>query len=170
MRYTGQSYELTIPVGDTDLRGLKRISEVLQAFHTAHRQRFSYASEGEPVEIVNVRLKAVGRTAKPQFAERPLDGLDPRKAHSGYKPVYFADPGAPQAARPLLAALYERERLAPGNVVVGPAILFQLDTTTAIPPGWAATVDGWGNLVAKRWQATAGDRRESRNASGVDER
>ncbi|MBN1137028.1 MAG: hydantoinase/oxoprolinase family protein, partial [Anaerolineae bacterium] len=173
MRYVGQSFELTIPVAGSDLRCLalgqdretseqppktgavpaQRASEVLAAFHAAHRQRFSYASEGEPVEIVNVRLKATGRTAKPQFTKQPLGGVDPHKAHSGYKPVYFADPNAPHAARPLLAALYERERLAPGNVVVGPAILFQLDTTTAIPPGWAAAVDGWGNLVVDRHQA-----------------
>ncbi len=132
------------------------------------------------MEIVNVRLKAVGATAKPSFTKQPLGEADPRKAHSGYKPVYFADPDAPHAARPLPAALYERERLAPGNIVVGPAILFQLDTTTAIPPDWAATVDGWGNLVAKRYQAMAGDRREfrtvvqcgavCRSTGGVDER
>ena len=157
MRYAGQSYEITIPLTDPDFRSLEKRSEVLQAFHAAHRQRFSYASEGEPVEIVNVRLKATGRTAKPQFTKQPLGGVDPRKAHSGYKPVYFADPGAPHAARPLLAALYERERLVPGNVVVGPAILFQLDTTTAIPPDWAATVDGWGNLVVDRQQIAAGE-------------
>ena len=156
VRYAGQSYELTIPVSTHDFRCLLQTSEVVDAFHAAHRQRFSYASEGEPVEIVNVRLKATGRTAKPGFTRQPLGGIDPRKAHCGYKPVYFADPGAPHAARPLPAALYERERLAPGNVVVGPAILFQLDTTTAIPPGWAAAVDGWGNLVADRHQA-AGD-------------
>jgi N-methylhydantoinase A/oxoprolinase/acetone carboxylase beta subunit len=34
-------------------------------------------------------------------------------------------------------------------MVVGPAILFQLDTTTVIPPDWSATMDGWGNLVAE---------------------
>jgi N-methylhydantoinase A len=181
MRYAGQSYELTIPVSSSGFRCLplhrnrgmseqhqvsaapvQQTSEVLQAFHAAHRQRFSYASEGEPVEIVNVRLKATGRTAKPSFTKQPLGGTDPRKAQSGYKTVCFADAGAPHAARPLMTALYERERLVPGNVVVGPAILFQLDTTTAIPPDWAATVDGWGNLVVDRQQMVAGERRESR--------
>lgn len=162
MRYTGQSYELTIPLSAPDLRSLLQraevLSQALNAFHVAHRQRFSYSSEGEPVEIVNVRLKAVGRTTKPQFTKQPPGKIDPRKAHSGYRPVYFADPGTPHAARPLLAALYERERLVPGNVIVGPAILFQVDTTTAIPPDWAATVDGWGNLLVQKHQITAGER------------
>jgi N-methylhydantoinase A len=177
MRYVGQSYELTIPVAGQDLRGFPHTFDVLSEFHAAHRQRFSYASESEPVEIVNVRLKAIGRTGKPRFSWQPLGGTDPHQAHCGYKSVCFAGPDTPHAARPLLAALYERERLAPGNVVVGPAVLFQLDTTTAIPPDWAATVDGWGNLVVTQQRMMAGDRsgasgppRLSRSASAVDDR
>ncbi len=148
MRYVGQSYELTVGIrnGETGESGL----EYVEDFHEAHRKRFSYASEGEPVEIVNLRLKAAGRTAKPQFSCRPSGSLDPKAAHAGYKQVHFADPNTPHAARPVPTALYERERLAPGNIVVGPAVMFQLDTTTTIPPGWAATVDGWGNLVVER--------------------
>jgi N-methylhydantoinase A len=142
MRYVGQSFELTIPI-------TQDTTHITSDFHAAHRQRFSYASEGQPVEIVNVRLKAIGRTAKPQFPRQAPGDLDPSAAHVGYKPIYFADADS-SAARPVPAALYERERLAPGNIVVGPAAIFQLDTTTVIPPGWAAMVDDLGNLVAER--------------------
>jgi N-methylhydantoinase A len=142
MRYVGQSFELIIPLA-------QHASGITADFHAAHRQRFSYASEGEPVEIVNLRLKAIGRTAKPQFSRLAPAGLDPRAAHIGYKPICFADADS-FAARPVPAALYERERLVAGNMVVGPASIFQFDTTTIIPPGWAATVDGWGNLVVER--------------------
>ena len=144
MRYLGQSYELR--VGAQPGGGPQRY---IQSFHEAHRQRFSYANEGEPVEIVNLRLKAVGQTAKPHFRHQAPEQLDPKAAQLGYKQVYFADRSAPHAARPVPAALYQRERLVPGNMVVGPAILFQLDTTTVIPPDWSATMDGWGNLVAE---------------------
>jgi len=140
VRYVGQSYELTIPLTDSG-------PGFLEQFHEAHRRRFSYASEGEPVEVVNLRLKAVGRTAKPRFSQLPLADLDPRAAHIGYKRVYFTDARSARAARPSPAALYDRGRLKPGNVVVGPAVVFQLDTTTVIPPNWAASVDGWGNLL-----------------------
>jgi N-methylhydantoinase A len=143
MRYAGQSYELTIPLG-------RDAGRIMPDFAEAHRQRFTYASDSEPVEIVNLRLKAVGKTTKPQFSHRRRGDLDPRAAHVGYKQVYFADGASPQAAQPVPTALYERERLAPGNMVVGPAVIFQLDTTTVIPPGWAATADGWGNLVAEQ--------------------
>jgi N-methylhydantoinase A len=142
MRYVGQSFELTLPLTSHG-------PAVSEGFHAAHRQRFSYASEGEPVEIVNLRLKAVGRTAKPRFTRQESSGLDPRAANVGYKQAFFLDEGAPHAARRIPTALYDRERLSAGNVVVGPAVIFQLDATTIISPGWAATVDGWGNLVVE---------------------
>jgi N-methylhydantoinase A len=144
MRYLGQSYELR--VGARPGGGAQ---SYIQDFHEAHRQRFSYANQGEPVEIVNLRLKAIGQTAKPRFSHQAPKQLDPKAAQVGYKQVYFAERNAPNAARPVPAALYQRERLAPGNMIVGPAILFQLDTTTIIPPDWSATMDGWGNLVAE---------------------
>jgi N-methylhydantoinase A len=144
MRYVGQSYELRV--------GAQSGAEgqgAVRNFHEAHRQRFSYANEGEPVEIVNLRLKAIGKTAKPRFSHQPSGPLDPKTAQLGHKQVYFADKNTPHAARPVPAALYQRERLVPGNMVVGPAVLVQLDTTTVIPPGWSATVDGWRNLVVE---------------------
>jgi N-methylhydantoinase A len=49
-----------------------------------------------------------------------------------------------------VSALYERDRLDPGAVLTGPAIVEQFDATTAIPPGWRATVDGFRNLVMSR--------------------
>jgi N-methylhydantoinase A len=152
MRYVGQSFELTVPTPSlepsTPVPNLP--ARLAGGFHAAHRHRFSYASDDEPVEIVNLRLKAIGKTSKPQFSRKQRGALDPKAAHLGYKQVYFADRASPHTARPILTALYEREGLAPGNIVVGPAIIFQLDTTTVVPPDWAATVDGWGNLVAER--------------------
>jgi N-methylhydantoinase A len=51
----------------------------------------------------------------------------------------------PQAAR-----LFEREKFRAGNRVEGPAIVFQMDATTVIPPGWAGMVDCWGHLLLER--------------------
>jgi N-methylhydantoinase A len=157
MRYVGQSFELTVSLSNGDHQlpdALSRLpdfeSDLTTRFHGVHRQRFSYASEGEPVEIVNLRLKAIGHTAKPLFSSRPLGGLDPRAARVGYKQVHFEDRESAQATRLLSTALYLRDRLEPGQMVIGPAILFQLDTTTVIPPDWVGSVDGLGNLILVR--------------------
>ncbi len=145
MRYVGQSYELRV---DIDLE--VETEEHLRAFHELHRQRFSYASEDEPVEIVNLRVKAVGRTAKPHFSYRDPGSPHPEAARVGNKTIHFANPEPPHAVGPVPSALYEREQLQPGTVIAGPAVVFQLDTTTVIPPRWSATVDGWGNLVVEQ--------------------
>jgi N-methylhydantoinase A len=146
MRYVGQSYELTI--GDWELE--KAEATFVEAFHAAHRQRFSYASEDEAVEIVNLRLRAAGRTPRPRFPAQEMGSVDPSAAHVGYKQVHFAADASHQGLRPIYAALYERDELQPGNIVVGPAVIFQLDTTTVIPPDWSGTVDRWRNLVVEK--------------------
>ncbi len=169
MRYVGQSYELAVDIasfdqllpghaqdldrelatGETPARFARGTTPgYVEGFHAAHRHRFSFANESEPVEIVNLRVKAVGRTEKPKPSRLPSSGgVNPKAAHIGYKQVYFSDTHSPHATRPILAALYKRDELAPGNIVVGPAIIVQLDTTTIIPPGWASAVDSRGNLV-----------------------
>jgi N-methylhydantoinase A len=147
MRYAGQSYELTINARSGAGEAADG-EQYARDFHEAHRRRFSYSSEGEPVVIVNIRLKAVAKTRKPEFAYRPPGDKDPAAAYLGSRPIFFASSDSPQTPRPVEAGLYQRERLVPGNRIEGPAILVQLDTTTILPPDWVATVDGWGNLIA----------------------
>ena len=153
MRYVGQSFEITIPlahqVGTVVWQSPPVILECVRAFHEAHRQRFSHADESEPVEIVNLRLKAVGQTTKPRFLyEEPCDP-NSRPAIIGHKVVYFGEPDS-AAPRPILTAMYARQRLVPGHQILGPALVVQLDATTLIPPGWVARVDGWRNLIIER--------------------
>ncbi len=157
MRYVGQSFEITVALSTADLRSADDTREVpstchsrlAQAFHAAHLLRFGYANDQEPVEVVNLRLKAIGKTSKPALSARSLGSSDPKAAHLGYKQVLFADPAPPHGLRAFHTALYARENLVPGNVVIGPAVLFQLDCTTVIPPVWTGSVDQWSNLMLR---------------------
>jgi N-methylhydantoinase A len=141
MRYTGQSFELTVPV-EPD-------SDFLAAFHALHGRRYGYAHPDEGVEIVAVRVTASGRTPKPSLEPATAGGPDASLARVGTRPVWLRrEPGA--AAEPVETPLYERERLRPGNIIPGPAVIFQFDATSALPPGWTARVDGYRNLVIER--------------------
>ena len=154
MRYIGQSFEITVPLAGAAERtphGTWAVArthrpDLGHRFHAAHLLRFGYADDQEPVEVVNLRLKAIGKTSKPVPAKRPLGSADPTAACIGSKQVFFAHPESPHGVRPFHTALYEREKLQPGSVVIGPAILFQLDCTTVVPPLWNGSVDEWGNL------------------------
>lgn len=137
LRYAGQSYELRVPFNDD-------LDETINAFHEMHRTRFGYSDPGEPVQIVNVRVKARGIVDPPVMDEHDLvDAPLPEPAE--HRPVIFATPSG--AAR-LETPVYQRDTLHHGAAVPGPAIISQYDTTIVLPPGWQGTVDRVGNLIA----------------------
>ena len=138
MRYVGQSYELTV---DCPRLGAAVASSAARAFHTAHAQRFGYADQNAPIEVVNLRLKAVGVSAVEQPGAAATDvGHAAGGALVAEGTVMFA--GGPQRTQFL-----QRGALRVNAVVEGPAVVLQMDATTVIPPGWEAKVDDYGNLV-----------------------
>jgi N-methylhydantoinase A len=136
MRYAGQSHELTVARPQTEAGP----EELRDAFHAAHRLRYGYDQPQAPVEIVNLRVTAVTPTPPPDLPHHLPGSPDATSALLGHKPVWFEQ-------RPWPTRLYDRRKLQPGHRFNGPAIVFQYDTTTVIPPGWEAAVDGYGNLV-----------------------
>ena len=122
---------------------------------------------GRTVEVVNLRLQAVGLVEKPALTLERLVENDGADARLGQKPVCLRSSGqaahavdASQSPRRFSAGetgsmdstvgqvdLYDRARLRPGARFTGPALLFQMDSTVFVPPGWFARVDGYRNLV-----------------------
>ena len=138
-RYVGQSFELTIDYPALSRRGdLQRA--IANSFYQAHLQRFGYADRNEAVEIVNLRLKLELAVAKPDIEAQALAPADATAARIEDAEVVFRQ-------GPLSTTLYDRDRLSPGNVIQGPALLLQLDTTVVVPPGWGGAVDPFGNLI-----------------------
>jgi len=146
IRYLGQGYELEVPVAagaliDTDL------VETYERFHEAHRQVYGFASLDSPLEVVNLRVTALARMPRPSMEPATLNGAtSPRGAHLGERQVYFRGSFVP-------TAIYSRDRLTPGDVIAGPAIVQQLDSTTVVWPEHTARVDAYHNLVLERVQA-----------------
>lgn len=139
MRYVGQSYELTIPFAEG--------AGMASAFHRAHAQRFGYSDAREPVQIVNVRVKARGRVDTPPLPRQPEASAAESEPERLWR-VAFS--GAGGGLVWLDTPVYLRERLAPGVTLTGPAIVAQYDTTTVLPPGWSAKVNTAGAIVAQR--------------------
>ena len=132
MRYQGQAYELSVPLSDT--LPASDTHALIDRFHEAHERAYGHALHGRAVEVVTLRLVAVGLTEKPTFEAAP---------------VAQVRPASPLQQRADGTALYDRAALQPGDALVGPALIFQLDSTTWLPAGWSARVDGYGNLVAE---------------------
>jgi len=134
LRYRGQAFELTLPYG----------RDFVAAFHRAHERRYGYADPDRAIEVVNVRLRAVGVTQKPKFRAVALSTAAlPLAAKFKRAKVYFN--GRPQATD-----FYIRERLRAGNQIRGPAVIAEYSATTAVPPGWRTRVDACENLLLER--------------------
>ncbi len=144
MRYLGQSFDLNLPVpGALDAQ---RFVQMQEAFHRLHEQTYGYAARANEIELVTARLEAVAPLARPAFPEYPLAAAQPAAdAQVAERPVFLDELGAFRST-----PIYQRERLLPGNVVQGPAIIEQYDATTMLPPGWKAQVDSLTNLVLER--------------------
>lgn len=160
-RYLGQGYELRVPAPDGPIDD-DWISRASAAFHEVHERTYSQRFDDKPVHIVNVRVTAVGRVGEVPLAEIESDGPDPSAAVRTTVEAIFWDVSGTAGAVP--TTVYDRDRLRAGNVVDGPAIIEQFDSTTIVGPGQRAVVDRVGHLVistgaAREDQQTGGDPR-----------
>ncbi len=142
LRYKGQSYELTIPLALPITEDA--VVGAARDFHAAHARRYGYDMPEELVEVVTLRVRGIGPGARLELPREPLGGADAGPARLSDGPVWFAAEG------PVAAVCYDRARLRPGNRFVGPAVVFQYDTTTVVAPGWEVRVDEWHNLWLER--------------------
>ena len=143
-RYVGQAYELLVPVPAGPLDAAA-IAELTEAFEAAHEREYFYRFPDTPVQIVHVRSYAIG--LMPSVDTRPIErgtADPPSDALVDRRPVVFEDAGEP---REYDTPFYDRGRLLAGNVIAGPAIIEQLDSTTVVPPGMPATVQPDGAIV-----------------------
>ncbi|MGZ5469680.1 MAG: hydantoinase/oxoprolinase family protein, partial [Candidatus Aminicenantales bacterium] len=138
-RYAGQSYEIDVPYRKARTLG----QAFLESFHRLHKRLYSYRHDRRPVEIVNLRIKAVAMTPKIPFRrELRAASLDPQALvktqaiHSG------------RAVRE--GSVYDRSKLRPGNVLAGPALIIDPESTAFLPPGYRAAVDPYLNLVIRK--------------------
>ncbi|MGC2434040.1 MAG: hydantoinase/oxoprolinase family protein [Desulfobaccales bacterium] len=131
MRYRGQSFEVVVPL-DLDFR---------ETFHRQHERLYGYCNRDKAVEVVNLRLRAVGAQEKPNFPRLPQTGREiPDDALLGEKRVYFD-------REPLMAKVLARDRLGCGNIFRGPAIVVEYSSTIVVPPFAMAEVDALGNII-----------------------
>src|SRR5215468_2324515 len=149
LRYAGQGYELCTPLDGLFVERMSAatLDAARMRFDERHAQIHGHSAKDRPVEIVSYRLRL--RVEVPKFEQRreELPSTPTTPPRKGERAVWF------DSARATVSALYERDKLDPGAMLVGPAIVEQFDATTAIPPGWHATVDGFRNLVLSKREA-----------------
>lgn len=135
LRYRGQAFELLVPWPEAPA-----IAPLLARFHATHRARFSYAAEGEAVEIVTLRATAIGRLPKPEEeAPTPPEAATQPAARRVWQGGSASD-----------WPVHRREMLRLSDTVTGPAIIEEAFATHVIARGWRAGLDAEGAIIARR--------------------
>lgn len=141
LRYQGQSYELKIPIGSKDLTD-ESIEELRQSFHRSHEQEFGHHFPEFEIELVNMRLTAIGELHHPEHTQ--VEGGSLTDATLRETSVAF-DLG--DRVESLPTPVLSRGLLPVGEAIDGPAVIVQLDSTTLVPPDSSVTRDPIDNLL-----------------------
>lgn len=148
LRYGGQAYEIRVPLVTAGSADETAVDRAIAAFHSAHHDLYGYSYQGrEPVELVNVGVTGLGLLERPRIPALAAGDGDATAALRADVEVWF-----PQSRGKLRCPVYVRERLRAGDLIAGPAIVEQYDSTTVVNPGWHGRVDQWGSLVLHREQ------------------
>jgi N-methylhydantoinase A len=112
-----------------------------EQFEEKHRRRYSFDLPDSPLEIANIRVVGRGKIQGVSLQESEDGaGADASDAIDQRDEVYFDGDW-------METSIYIRDRLRPGNVIPGPAVVVQDDTTTVIEPGYRGSVDRYGNIL-----------------------
>ena len=135
VRYVGQAFELTIPAPES--RGW--LDALGDEFHTRYEARYGHCHPGDPLEIVNLRVRVSGMVNKLKWMKTESPGGSLDEARVERRSVVFGEevPDCP---------VYRRDSLPTDMEVGGPSIIEEYGANTLVPPGWTARQDARGHL------------------------
>src|SRR6201996_3248116 len=138
LRYVGQEFTLPVPVSRDAIAKADR-RKIRAAFDALYEQRYAHHSPDEPVEMVNIRLAAIGKRPKLRFPK-----LAARKSAkpAGRREVFLDD-----ARKPALCPIYQRAALGAGTRIKGPALIEEHGTTTVLFAADRCTMAPSGELI-----------------------
>ena len=145
LRYLGQYHEVSVPVDIDDIKAC-RVERMMDGFHSEHNRLYGYdlKAEATSMELVNIRMTAVGITDKPEFKKESFSGVDASRSLKGKRPVFL-----PSRKTFENIDVYDGDKLGFGNRVTGPAIVEQKNTTVFVPSMFDIECDAYGNYLMK---------------------
>jgi N-methylhydantoinase A len=137
-RYPRQSYELPVPV---PARPVDRatLQAIAATFHDRHRHTYGHDNRAEPVQIVSIRLAAIGTIPPLVIRDRPA--VAEADAVKSKRQLWFHETGA------IDAEIYDRRRMPSSMEVASPAVIESLESTILVPPGWQAKMNEDGFVL-----------------------
>jgi N-methylhydantoinase A len=139
VRYFGEGHEVGVEIPER-LSDQAAVTVMWDQFHEVHDRTFGFHYRGQQeVELVNLRVRAVGRQHRPDIKLMPSTPTAP--APIGSRSVYW------RSTARIEVPIFLRRELAPEHQIQGPAIVEEYGSTAVIPPSWSLAVDHFRNLI-----------------------
>jgi len=139
MRYGEQVFEITVPLDDVDWSAADPLPQIVERFHRRHEALYTYSMPDQEAVLVNARVAVSGILEElPQEPDLPAG---PPTSPETERRIYLDDW--------IAAPVYAFDRLAPSQVISGPAIVESATTTVLLRPGDRATItpQGWLDIA-----------------------
>ena len=142
LRYMGQYHEVNVELDEANLKALDFVA-INEKFHNEHNRLYGYDLKKEEtgLELVNLRMTALGITDKPVFAKENFMGPDASRALKNERPVFL-----PDKMEYVDVTVYDGDQMGYGNRLTGPAIIEQVNTTLFVPSGFEIECDRYGSF------------------------
>jgi N-methylhydantoinase A len=131
MRYVGQSHDLMLPFKDS----------YIEDFHKLHKQTYGYSKTEYEIEVVNIRVRVIGKTRKPSMRKGVMVGS--MKGLIKKTKFYFR-------GKWFKADVYIRNDIREYAKIKGPALIVEDTSTTFLPPDFICSIDNYENLIIKK--------------------
>ena len=139
LKYRGSDSALEVDYDSLDL--------MTQRFEALYRQRFAFTMPGVPLAVESVSVEMIG-AAGGADARAPAPAAKERAAPVRTVETYMA-------GGLLATPVFDRASLPPGQIVAGPAVIFDSVSTTVVEPGWVAVHTASGDLIIDRVERTS---------------
>ena len=147
MRYVGQTHEVTVPIRSRTKRVTElNLNKTFQDFHESHEQLYSFKRPDQTVEVLSVRADLVGTRDTLKYHSTPFESEDPSAAYRETRRVGFDQVGFVDTR------IYDGTKVRPGNLITGPAIIEEPETTIVIYPQQEAMLDHYQTYIIESFE------------------
>jgi N-methylhydantoinase A len=143
MKYLMAGHVINVPMASHAL--VEKDRKTLRTkFNELHQLLYGHQLE-DILQVVNFRLRAIGRVRKPALRTISRGGRNPKSAYKGSRLIYD-----PHKRREVRYQVFDRDHLCAGNALAGPAIVEEAASTTVVPAAHTLQMDSYGNLLMRR--------------------
>ena len=159
LRYVGQYHEVQLQVLWNDIVSFN-LAKIRKEFHKEHNRLFGYSlgedlsaeasaqAGGTEIELINIRLRVLGKAEKPKFLTESKSTVSVESALKEKRQVYI-----PETNQVKQVAVYDGDISLCGNTIVGPAIIEKVNTSIFVSESYSCFIDKYGSFIVYNKEA-----------------